>query len=180
MGIINNVIWPYLYQFGMLNLVYSSSWLLTTTMKSISAEKHSSVVSLLNGGYFPLQIQAKTGLEKGTVGRISKEMEGDKENHPGGHPSKLSPCDKQSIIYQISIGKLDNAVQATQFINSTISTPQTVRNVLKEAGFRSATKKKVPMLKGSHCHWHLNFPNAMKNGLWRTRRGYCGLMRQSQ
>ena len=60
---------------------------------------------------------------KGTVGRIGKEMEGDKENHPGGYPSKLSPCDKQSIIHQISIGKLDNAVQATQFINSTISTP---------------------------------------------------------
>ena len=77
-------------------------------MKSISAEKCSSVVSLLNGGYF----QAKT-LEKGTVGRISKEMEGDKENHPGSHPSKLSPCDNQLIIHQISIGKLDNAVQAT-------------------------------------------------------------------
>ena len=60
-------------------------------------------------------------------------MEGDKENHPGGHPSKLSPHDKQSIIYQISSGKLDNAVQVTQLINSTISnsvTSQTARNVL--------------------------------------------------
>ena len=122
-------------------------------MKSISAEKCSSVVSLLNGGYSHHQIQAKTGLGKDTVGRLSKEMEGDKENHPGGCPSKLSPHDKQLIIHQTSIGKLDNAVQATPFINSTISTPvtpQTVRNVLKEAGFRSATKKKVPMLKGSH------------------------------
>ena len=101
-------------------------------MKSISTEKCSSVVSLLNGGYSHHQIQAKTALGKGTVGRISKEMEGDKENHPGGHPSKLSPHDKQSIIHQISIEKLDVAVQATQFINSTISTPvtpQTVRNV---------------------------------------------------
>ena len=67
-------------------------------MKSISAEKCSSVVSLLNGGYSHHQNQAKTALWKGTVGRISKEMEGDKDNHPGGHPSKLSPCDKQSII----------------------------------------------------------------------------------
>ena len=80
-------------------------------------------------------------------------MEWDKENHPGSHPSKLSPHDKQSIICHISIGKLDNAVYTIQFINSTISTPvasQAVRNVLKEAGFRSATKKKVPILKGSH------------------------------
>jgi transposase len=122
-------------------------------MKSISSEKYSSVVSLLNEGYSQCQIQARTGLGKGTIGRISKEVEGDKENHPGGCPSKLSPQDKQSILRQITSGKLDNAVQATQFINSTISTPvtpQTVRNVLKEAGLRSATKKKVPMLKGSH------------------------------
>jgi len=63
-------------------------------MKSISAEKCSSIVSLLNEGYSHCQIQARTGLGKGTIGRISKEMEGDKENHPGGHSSKLSPCDK--------------------------------------------------------------------------------------
>ena len=88
------------------------------TMKSISAKKHSSVVSLLNEGYSHHQIQARMGLGKGTIGRISREVEGDKENHPGGRPSKLSPCDKQSIIHQISSGKLDNAVQATQFINS--------------------------------------------------------------
>ena len=56
-------------------------------MKFISAEKHSSVVSLLNGGYSHHQIQAKTGLEKGTIGRISEEMEGDKENYPGSCPS---------------------------------------------------------------------------------------------
>jgi transposase len=135
-------------------------------MKSISAEKHCSVVSLLNEGHSHHQIQLRTGLGKGTIGRISKEVEGGKENHPGGHPSKLSPCDKQSIIHQISSGRLDNAVQATQYINSIIPTPitpQTVRNVLKEAGFRSATKKKVPMLKGSHCERHLQFAQYHRN-----------------
>src|SRR3981189_2491587 len=98
-------------------------------MKSISAEKHSSVVSLLNEGYSHHQIQARTGLGKGTIGRISKEGEGGRENAPGGRPSELSPSDKQSIIHQISSGKLDNAIQAPQFINSAISppiTPQTV------------------------------------------------------
>ena len=37
-----------------------------------------------------------------------------------------------------------NAVQVTQFIDATISnpvTPQTIRNVLKESGFDSGTKK---------------------------------------
>ena len=82
-------------------------------MKSISTKKQSSIVSLLNKGYSHCQIQAMMGLGKGTIGRISREMEGDKENHPGGRPSKLSPHDKQSIIHQISSGNLDNAVQAT-------------------------------------------------------------------
>ena len=137
----------------MLKLVQSSSWLLTTIMKSISAAQHSSVVSLLNDGYSHHEIQARTGLGKGTVGRISKEVERNKENNPGDHPSKLSAHDKQSIVRQISFGKLNNAVQATQFIDSIIPnpvTPQTVRNTLKESGFYSATKRKVPMLKLTH------------------------------
>jgi transposase len=138
-------------------------------MKSISAAKRSSVVSLLNEGYSHHQVQARTGLGKGTIGRISQEVVGDKENHPGGRPSKLSPRDKQSIISQISSGRLDNAVQATRFINSTITTPitpQTVRNVLKEAGLWSATKKKVPMLKGSHCQRRLEFAQYHENCIY--------------
>jgi hypothetical protein len=43
----------------------------------------------------------------------------------------------------------DNAVQATQFINNTLTNPvhsQTVRNALKEAGLRSAQRRKSPCL----------------------------------
>ena len=99
------------------------------------------------------QIHTKTGVSLGTISKIGKEVNSTKENNPGGHPSKLSAQDKQSIIRQITSGKLDNAVQATQFINNTLNTPvhpQTVRNALKEAGLQSATKKKVPMLKQTH------------------------------
>ena len=63
-------------------------------------------------------------------------MDANKGNNPGGCPSKLSTHDKQSIIQQINSGNLDNAVQATNFINSTLTHPvhpQTVRNALKEA-----------------------------------------------
>ena len=87
------------------------------------------------------------------MGRIAKEVENNKENNTAGHPSKLSIRDKTAIIQEIYYGMVDNAVQATQFINPTISqsvTPQTVRNVLKKSGFYSATKKKVPMLKKTH------------------------------
>jgi transposase len=129
-------------------------------MKATSTAKRSSVISLLKEGYSYRAIKDKTGLGKSTVGRISKEANLDKENHPGGRPSKLSAHDKQSISRQISSGKLDNAVQATQFINSVIPhtvTPQTVRNALKESGFYSATKKKVPMLKKKHRQMRLKF-----------------------
>ena len=137
----------------MLNLVQLLPLLITTIMRPISTAQHSSVVSLLNEGYSQRQIQAKTGLRKGTIGRISKEVEGNKENNPAGCPSKLSTRNKKTIICQITTGKLDNAVQATKFINSIIPDPvstQTVQRILKEDGLYSPTKKKVPMLKASH------------------------------
>ena len=91
-------------------------------MKAISTAQHSSVIPLLNEQYSLHQILNKTGLGKSTVGRISKEVLGDKENCPRGHPSKLSSHDQHSIIQQIRSGRLDNAVQVTQFINSTVTT----------------------------------------------------------
>ena len=48
---------------------------------------------------------------------------------------------------------LDNAVQMTQFIDATISssiTPQQIRNVQKESGFYSATKRKILYAKKTH------------------------------
>ena len=92
-------------------------------MKSISITQHLTVVSLLQNGYSCCQIEAKTGLSKSTVNKISKILEGNKENNSGGRPPKLSPRDKQTIICQITTGQLDNAVQATQFINNIVSTP---------------------------------------------------------
>jgi hypothetical protein len=73
-------------------------------------------------------------------------VEVDKKNNPGGFPLYiLSSCDKTSIIYQLTTGKLDNAIQAAQFINPTLSspvTPQTIRNMLKQNNFHSVTKTK--------------------------------------
>ena len=135
-------------------------------MRSISAAQCFSVVSLLNDGYSHCQIQNRTGLGKSTIGRISKEVERSKENHPGGCPAKLTTCDKQSIVCQIISGKLNNAVQATQFINSVIPdavSPSTARRTLKEAGLCLAIKKKVPLLKQVHWDRRLKFARYYKN-----------------
>jgi len=118
--------------------------------ESHSTAQHNSVVSLLNEGYSQHQIKAKTDLGKGTISGIRKEVDGNKENNSGGCPSKLSARDKQLIVHQIKSGKLENAIEATQLINGIIPspvTPKTVRNALKESGFYSATKKKIPLLK---------------------------------
>ena len=151
----------------MLNLTSNNSLSLIITMKSTSAAQRASVAFLLKDRYSLCQIQAKTGLEKSTVGRIGKELELDKENHPGGHPAKLIPCDKQIIIRQITTGKLDTAVQVTKFINNVLPNPvhpQTIRNVLKKDGFRAGTKRKVPLLKKTHQQQRLKW--ALEHANW--------------
>ena len=135
-------------------------------MKAISPAQSSQVISLLQDGYSCHQIEQRTGLGKSTVQRISKEFNVDKENHKGGHPSKLSTYDQVSIIRQFTTGKLDNAVQAAKFINSTITTPvtpQTVRNMLKDNNFRSVTKVKCPLLISRYRKDHLKWANAHKD-----------------
>ena len=110
-------------------------------MQSTFSAQCSTIFSLLQEGYSLHQIQSKTGLGKSTIGRIAKKVELDKENSKGDHLSKLSPHDKQSIMHQITTGKLDNAVQATKFINNVVPNPihpQTVRNVLKKYQFKLA------------------------------------------
>ena len=135
-------------------------------MKPTSCTQRSTVISLLQDGYSLHQIESKTGLRKSTIGRIKKEVDGDKENSKGGRPSKLSPSDKRSIIRQITSGRLDNAVEATHFINNILPnpvTPQTARNILKKDDFHSVVKKKHPLLKKVHRLEHLKFARYHEN-----------------
>ena len=137
----------------MLNLVQLLSLLFTITIRLISAVKHSLAVFLFTKGCSQHKIQTRTGVGKGTVGKINNEVERNKGNHSGGCSSKLSTHDSHTILCQITTGKLNNAVQATKSINSIFFdhfSSQTVRKTLKEAGLHSATKKEVPMLKTSH------------------------------
>ena len=113
------------------------------------------------------QIQTKTGIGKSTIGRIKQEVDLEIENNKAGRPSKLSSRNKQAIICQITTGQLDNAVQATKFINNVISspvTPQTVRNALKENDFQSITKQKHPLLTRAHWLQCLKFARYHKTG----------------
>ena len=91
----------------------------------------------------------------------------DKENLVGGCPSKLLPTDIRAINIQINTGKAENAVQVTQNINTVLSQPvcaQTVRNVLKQDGFRAVVKKNKPYLSSAHRKARLAF--ALKYQEW--------------
>ena len=149
-------------------------------MKAVFTAHHLSVV-FLNQRYSHHQIQAKTGLCKGTVGRIAKEVENNKENNPGGCPSKLSTCDKAAIIWEIHSGRVDNAVQATQFINSTIF--QSVTSQTSEMSWRRVVSTQQQRRKSLCQRRHIKnegytLKNIIKTRLWRLGKESCDLMKQ--
>ena len=128
---------------------------------------HCNIISLASLDLSCQNIASKTGIGKSTVARVLQEVQPDKENHHGGHPSKLSPTNKRAIVQRILTEKASNTVQATHFINTIISTPvslQTVRNTLKEASLKAVVKKKKPLLSVSHRKRRLAF--ALKYQHW--------------
>jgi transposase len=130
-------------------------------MKAMSSADKANVISLLLSGYSIRKVESITCLGKSTVGRIYQELEMDKENHKGGRPSKLSPTDERRIINQITTGRLDSAVQATNYINAIIQKPvcsQTVRNALKRNHIKAVVKAKEPLLKARGPNTPLNWP----------------------
>lgn len=135
-------------------------------MKSTSSAKRSEVMKLLMEGESVRNVERKTGVGKSIVGRIKKDLDLDKENNPGGRPSKLSPRDAKAITRQIASGRMDNAVEVTQYLNTVIPntvTPQTVRNSLKKDDYHSVTKKKCPLLKKKHRKDRLKFAREHQN-----------------
>ena len=68
-------------------------------------------------------IKKRTDVRKSFVGKIQEVMNTDQENNFGGYSSKLSTHDETSTSHYIQSGRLDIAVQATYFINSTLLHP---------------------------------------------------------
>lgn len=125
------------------------------------------ILFLTESGLSTRQISSQTGLEKSTVARVIKEIHPGKENIKLKCPFKLSSTDKRRIVFSITSGKVENAVQATHLINSALSSPvsaQTVRNVLKSASLKAVVKKKKPLLSVKHRQHRLAF--ALKHQHW--------------
>ena len=78
----------------------------------------------------------------------------------GGCPTKLSESDARHAIRLISSGKADTAVQVHKVLQSITNqdfSVHTVRRKLKQAGMKSAVKKKRPFLSKHHQKQRLDF-----------------------
>ena len=62
--------------------------------------------SLLEQGYSHCQVHQQTGLGLGTISRIGRGVNSNKENNPSGHSTTLSTHNKQSILHQITLAHL--------------------------------------------------------------------------
>ena len=118
---------------------------LSSLMRPLSNTKRRETIDLLSAGYSAHQVAAKLGIGKSTVGRLLQELDCDKENRRGGGHFKLTESDTHTLICQITTGRMDNAVEAAQYINNHLDnpiTPQTVCNALKKNDFRPIVKAK--------------------------------------
>ena len=52
---------------------------------------------------------------------IKKEIDSNKENNKGRYPTKLIPYNKQALVWQITLGNMNTAVQAIHYINNIIT-----------------------------------------------------------
>jgi transposase len=164
--------------FDMFKLVSSILLSFHHHMKSTSSSQHAIVVSLLSDRYSVCQIQSKSSIGESTVGRIKKEVDSDKKNTKDGHPSKLSHCDKQSIIRQITTGKLDNAVQATQIFSPLLSHHKQSEMHSKAMIFALLLSRNIPYSKRHIKRIILNLHGIMKTGQLRIEKGSYGQMKQ--
>ena len=136
-------------------------------MHPISSAQKENIISLASNGFSARYIASKLGIGRATVGRILENLLPNHYTPLTGRPPKLSTTDQHAILAQITSGKSANAVQATNHINSIISTPvcsETVRRVLRKHSLKAVVKKKKPLLSARHRKKRLDF--ALKHKEW--------------
>ena len=119
------------------------------------------------------QIESKTGLGKSIIGRINKEMDGDKENSKGGHPSKLSSATSDQLSVKSPVEDLIMLWRLP--ISSTTSF--LMLSHPKQSGMHSNKMTFVLLSRGNTLFsrratdWSIsNLPDTMKTGQWRIGR----------
>jgi hypothetical protein len=114
-------------------------------MKSLSTARCDRILNLLDSNKSGYQIQSITGVSTSTISRLHAQHCPHLRKASGGCPSKVTDTDIHYVMRLVTSGKVDNAVQVTQALqtitNNTFS-PETICLHLKKAGMKAVVKKK--------------------------------------
>ena len=119
-----------------------SPFSLVSTMKKISQQRIDAI-SLMKKGFSVRKIATRLGIGSSTVVRIRIEANLSYSSIKNGRPRLLNARQESFIVRQICSEKVNNASQARKNLKNDfileVST-QTVRNMLKKRGMKSAIK----------------------------------------
>ena len=103
--------------------------LFNSLMHTISFAQQENIIALASNGQSTCKIASSLGVSQPTVSRALQNLLLNHQSPHSGHPSKLSATSECTIITQITIRKVANAVQATKHINSIIPNPVSSQTV---------------------------------------------------
>src|SRR5438105_871679 len=122
-------------------------------MKPLSEQKRANVISLILCGLSTRDIASKLKIGHNTVSRIRKNVHPDIKKPRADCSRSLNEYQEHVAICSITSEHADTAVEVQKDLkecqNIDISA-QTVQNMLKRNGLKSAIKKKKPFLKSQH------------------------------
>ena len=98
-----------------------------------------------------------------TVRRLYSKFSSTLPRQHGGCPTKLTPQARCLLARKVTSGVAESAPQLKRLLDLNVTT-QTIRNMLKREGLKSAVKKKRPCLSSTHRKVHLEF--ALKHKHW--------------
>jgi transposase len=122
-------------------------------MKTTTASKVNSAITMLRNGVSIREIAEKLSLGKSTIGRIRMKHFPVVECSKGGRPPLLPEADKRYCVRKVTKGRISNAVKVTKMLEEDIQikvSPKTVRRALRAAGLGSIEKEKKPLLRDAN------------------------------
>jgi transposase len=136
-------------------------------MKPIPLQTVSLIVKLSEEGCSTRQIASRLNIGRDTVSRYLKTKVPNAVKSKGGRPSKLSLYQKRLIVRKVVTGEVSTAAAMHRDLSTTSGTNvsyQLVKNMLHEAGLRTVSKVKKPLLLPRHIKARLDF--ALKYKDW--------------
>ena len=130
------------------------------TMKQISEQTTSDILTLLSQGLSTREIARRAGVSKSTVSNIRTAHLPGESTSKGGRPNRLSTREKRLIVRKITSGEYDTAVDVKRMLANNHGVEvhaNTAQNALKEAGMKGAVKRKKARILPRHVQARLEF-----------------------